>query len=100
MVLSSSFKSRYPAINRRPIQQNRQSRHGVKTMTDVQKLLQESRAEYRQLGKSGLRVSMPILGAMSIGSKEWMPWVLEEDEALPLLKEAYDRGITTWDTGQ
>ena len=25
------------------------------------------KAEYRQLGKSGLRVSVPILGAMSIG---------------------------------
>lgn len=69
-------------------------------MTDLQQLLKESKAEYRQLGKSGLRVSVPILGAMSIGSKEWMPWVLEEDEALPLLKEAYDRGITTWDTGR
>lgn len=67
-------------------------------MADLDQLLKESKAEYRQLGKSGLRVSVPILGAMSIGSKKWMPWVLEEDEALPLLKEAYDRGITTWDT--
>ncbi|PVH95226.1 Aldo/keto reductase [Periconia macrospinosa] len=65
---------------------------------DVQAALKESKAEYRQLGKSGLRVSVPILGAMSIGSKEWQPWVIEEDEALPLLKAAYDRGITTWDT--
>lgn len=88
---------------------------------DVQAALKESKAEYRQLGKSGLRVSVPILGAMSIGSKEWQDWVrsadytfelkchelteqlhvqvIEEDEALPLLKAAYDRGITTWDTG-
>ncbi|KAF2268693.1 Aldo/keto reductase [Lojkania enalia] len=35
---------------------------------------------------------------MSIGDKKWQPWVIEEDEALPLLKEAYDRGLTTWDT--
>jgi hypothetical protein len=28
------------------------------------------KAEYRQLGKSGLRVSVPILGAMSIGMAE------------------------------
>ena len=41
------------------------------SMTDIQKLLKESKAEYRQLGKSGLRVSVPILGAMSIGSKQW-----------------------------
>ncbi|KAI9725626.1 MAG: hypothetical protein M1828_002911 [Chrysothrix sp. TS-e1954] len=56
------------------------------------------KAEYRQLGKSGLRVSVPILGAMSIGDKRWAPWVLGEDEALPLLKAAYDKGINTWDT--
>ncbi|KAL8726074.1 MAG: hypothetical protein Q9166_006953 [cf. Caloplaca sp. 2 TL-2023] len=55
-------------------------------------------AEYKQLGKSGLRVSVPILGAMSFGDKRWMPWVIEEDEALPLLKAAYDRGLNTWDT--
>lgn len=35
---------------------------------------------------------------MSYGSKEWQEWVLEEDEALPLLKYAYDVGINTWDT--
>ena len=37
-------------------------------------------AEYRQLGKSGLRVSVPILGAMSIGDKRWMDWIIEENE--------------------
>lgn len=67
--------------------------------TDIQALLKESQAEYRQLGKSGLRVSVPILGAMSIGDKRWQEWVIEEDEALPLLKAAYDKGINTWDTG-
>ncbi|KAL9043278.1 MAG: hypothetical protein Q9214_003529 [Letrouitia sp. 1 TL-2023] len=55
-------------------------------------------AEYKQLGKSGLRVSVPIVGAMSFGDKRWMPWVIEEEEALPLLKAAYDRGVNTWDT--
>ncbi|KAL8690624.1 MAG: hypothetical protein Q9224_004364 [Gallowayella concinna] len=38
------------------------------------------KAEYKQLGKSGLRVSVPILGAMSFGDKRWMPWVIEEEE--------------------
>jgi aryl-alcohol dehydrogenase-like predicted oxidoreductase len=66
---------------------------------DVQALVRESKAEYRQLGKSGLRVSVPIFGCMSFGSKQWQPWVIEEEEALPLLKAAYDRGLTTWDTG-
>ena len=42
--------------------------------------LESTKAEYRQLGKSGLRVSVPILGAMSIGSQAWAPWVLEEDK--------------------
>ncbi|MCJ1452257.1 hypothetical protein MMC28_002599 [Mycoblastus sanguinarius] len=56
------------------------------------------KAEYRQLGKSGLRVSVPILGAMSIGDKRWQQWVIDEEEALPLLKAAYDRGLNTWDT--
>lgn len=55
-------------------------------------------AKYKQLGSSGLRVSVPILGCMSYGSSQWQPWILDEDEALPMLKAAYDRGITTWDT--
>lgn len=57
-----------------------------------------TKPSYVQLGKSGLRVSVPILGAMSFGHKDWMNWVLEEEEALPILKAAYDRGLNTWDT--
>ncbi|KAF2166872.1 hypothetical protein M409DRAFT_54646 [Zasmidium cellare ATCC 36951] len=57
-----------------------------------------TKVEYRRLGNSGLRVSVPIFGAMGLGSSEWMDWVLDEDEALPLLKAAFDRGINTWDT--
>ncbi|KAF3356079.1 Actin-related protein 2 [Verticillium dahliae VDG1] len=53
--------------------------------------LENSKAEYRQLGKSGLRVSVPIFGCMSFGDKRTLPWVIGEDEALPLLKAAYDR---------
>jgi aryl-alcohol dehydrogenase-like predicted oxidoreductase len=60
--------------------------------------IQNSKAEYRQLGKCGLRVSVPIFGTMSIGHRDWMPWLVEEEEALPLLKAAYDRGLNTWDT--
>ncbi|BAE65595.1 unnamed protein product [Aspergillus oryzae RIB40] len=51
-----------------------------------------------QLGKSGLKVSKIILGCMSYGSSEWQSWVLNEKDALPLLKHAYDKGINTWDT--
>ncbi|KAL7266102.1 CSG1/SUR1-like protein [Rhizina undulata] len=54
--------------------------------------------EYQNLGKSGLKVSKIILGAMSYGSPEWSAWVKNEEESLPLLKAAYDFGINTWDT--
>jgi aryl-alcohol dehydrogenase-like predicted oxidoreductase len=38
------------------------------------------KVEYRRLGNSGLRVSVPILGAMSFGSDKWAPWVINEDQ--------------------
>jgi aryl-alcohol dehydrogenase-like predicted oxidoreductase len=65
----------------------------------LQKSLDATKVEYRQLGKCGLRVSVPILGAMSIGHKDWQPWI-EDDESkvFALLKEAYDVGLNTWDT--
>ncbi|KAL5536462.1 hypothetical protein ACEPAF_284 [Sanghuangporus sanghuang] len=53
---------------------------------------------YHQLGRSGLRVSVPILGGMSFGSPKWAPWVLPEEKALPILKAAWDMGINTIDT--
>ncbi|KAF1813177.1 Aldo/keto reductase [Eremomyces bilateralis CBS 781.70] len=60
--------------------------------------VEETKVEYRRLGKSGLRVSVPILGAMSFGTSNWLNWVKDEDKALPLLKHAYDVGLNTWDT--
>ncbi|EAW10563.1 aldo/keto reductase [Aspergillus clavatus NRRL 1] len=54
--------------------------------------------KYVRLGNSGLKISKIILGCMSYGSKEWQDWVLNEDEALPLIEHAYKRGINTWDT--
>jgi hypothetical protein len=44
-----------------------------------------SKAEYVRLGNSGLRVSIPILGAMSIGHPEWAPWVIDEEKVQLLL---------------
>ncbi|TDL18369.1 Aldo/keto reductase [Rickenella mellea] len=58
----------------------------------------QSAVEYRRLGKSGLRVSVPIVGAMSFGNDKWGSWVINEDKALPLLKAAWDRGVSTIDT--
>ncbi|KAJ7581116.1 Aldo/keto reductase [Mycena floridula] len=42
--------------------------------------------QYSHLGQSGLRVSVPI------------PWVLPESTALPVLKSAWDAGMTTVET--
>ncbi|KAF8899568.1 Aldo/keto reductase [Mucidula mucida] len=42
--------------------------------------------QYRRLGKSGLRVSVPV------------PWVLPEEKALPVLKAVWDSGLNTIDT--
>ncbi|CAH0055617.1 unnamed protein product [Clonostachys solani] len=64
----------------------------------LQQSLNDTKVEYRQLGKSGLRISVPILGCMGFGDSQAIPWALDEDKALPLLKAAYDRGLNTWDT--
>lgn len=61
----------------------------------VAKSLEETKVEYKLLGKSGLRVSVPIVGCMSIGNPEWADWVIGPEKALPLLKAAYDRGVNT-----
>lgn len=61
--------------------------------------LDATKVSYKQLGASGLRVSVPILGAMSFGHKDWQPWVVDDLGAVEeLLKGAYDRGLNTWDT--
>lgn len=60
--------------------------------------MSSGKMEYTQLGKSGLKISKVILGAMSYGSSDWQDWVLNEEESLPLLKHAFDVGINTWDT--
>ncbi|KAL8408227.1 hypothetical protein RB594_006863 [Gaeumannomyces avenae] len=60
--------------------------------------VENSKCEYRTLGKSGLSISVPIFGCMSFGDPKALSWAIGEDEALPLLKAAYDRGLNTWDT--
>lgn len=42
--------------------------------------LDASKVEYRQLGKSGLKVSVPIFGCMSFGDSKAMDWVVDEAE--------------------
>ncbi|EXA34693.1 alcohol dehydrogenase [Fusarium oxysporum f. sp. pisi HDV247] len=72
------------------------SQHGY--VKDLLIQPQATRMGYNRLGRSGLKISKVILGAMSYGSRDWLKWVLEEDEALPLLEHAFKAGINTWDT--
>lgn len=37
-----------------------------------------TKATYRQVGRSGLRVSNPILGTLGFGDSTWMPWCMDE----------------------
>ena len=57
--------------------------------------------EYTRLGSSGLRVSRIALGCMSFGdaSRGGRPeWVLDDDAAEPIFRQALDLGVTFWDT--
>lgn len=54
--------------------------------------------QYVNLGKSGLKISRVILGCMGFGKKEWEPWVVEEREAIDVIKAAFAAGINTFDT--
>ncbi len=54
--------------------------------------------EYTRLGNTGLKVSRLCLGMMTYGSKQWRPWVMEEHEALPLIRQALEAGINFFDT--
>src|SRR5437016_12584314 len=54
--------------------------------------------EYVNLGPTGLKVSRLCLGAMTYGSKQWRPWILEEEEAGPFIRKALEFGINYFDT--
>src|SRR5712664_4825949 len=53
--------------------------------------------EYVRFGSTGLKVSRLCLGAMSYGSKKWREWVLEEDDARPVIRHAIEAGINFFD---
>jgi len=55
----------------------------------VAKSVAETKVEYRRLGNSGLKVSVPILGAMSFGDSRWQPWVVNEDEVRSVGDKAF-----------
>ena len=56
--------------------------------------------EYKRLGKSGMKVSRIIVGCMGFGdpSRGTHEWALGIDEARPIIKQALEAGITTFDT--
>ncbi len=46
--------------------------------------VENSKCEYRRLGKSGLLISVPIFGCMSFGDPKCLPWAIGEDEVSQL----------------
>jgi hypothetical protein len=56
------------------------STHSLSILNHMSATPKLPQAEYRRLGNSGLRVSVPILGCMSFGSKKVTPYALEEEE--------------------
>ncbi|MDP4098810.1 aldo/keto reductase [Paenibacillus sp. P96] len=56
--------------------------------------------EYVKLGNTGLDVSRLCVGCMSFGIAErWIhPWVLNEEQSRPIIKQALESGINFFDT--
>ena len=54
--------------------------------------------DYVRLGNTGLKVSRLCLGCMSYGSSTWRAWVLDEEAALPFIREALELGFNFFDT--
>jgi aryl-alcohol dehydrogenase-like predicted oxidoreductase len=56
--------------------------------------------DYVRLGGSGLQVSRVVLGCMSFGDPQrgTHAWALDLDAARPIVREALEAGITTFDT--
>ena len=56
--------------------------------------------KYVRLGNTGLEISAITLGCMSFGESQrgGHPWTLTEDDSRPLIRQALEAGITTFDT--
>ena len=56
--------------------------------------------EYRRLGQSGLQVSRVVLGCMGFGDpgSGWQGWTIGLEDARPIVRQALEAGITTFDT--
>lgn len=54
---------------------------------------------YKKIGHSELKVSAIGLGMMTYGSKEWRPWVLDQQaDCGTHVKRCLDLGINFFDT--
>lgn len=51
-----------------------------------------------RFGKTGMKVSPLCLGCMTYGDPKWREWVLPEEPSMPFFRQAYEAGITFWDT--
>jgi aryl-alcohol dehydrogenase-like predicted oxidoreductase len=51
-----------------------------------------------RLGNTGTKISPICLGMMTYGSKNWREWVLEIDDARPIVQRAVEAGINFFDT--
>ena len=54
--------------------------------------------DYVNLGRTGLKVSRLCLGAMTYGTPDWRPWVLDEAASRPFIARALEHGINFFDT--
>jgi aryl-alcohol dehydrogenase-like predicted oxidoreductase len=54
--------------------------------------------EYTTLGSTGVEVSRICLGCMSFGTSDWRPWVLGEEDSLPIIERALELGVNFFDT--
>jgi aryl-alcohol dehydrogenase-like predicted oxidoreductase len=54
--------------------------------------------DYVRLGNTGLKVSRLCLGAMTYGTPEWRPWVLDEAASRPFITRALEHGVNFFDT--
>ena len=54
--------------------------------------------DYVNLGRTGLKVSRICLGCMTYGTSAWRDWVLDEADAKPFIRRAWEAGINFFDT--
>jgi len=64
----------------------------------LRRLAQNGAMQYTRLGRTGLTVSRICLGMMTYGTPQWRPWVMTEEAARPLVRQAVELGINFFDT--